>query len=85
MTYFDDANEREKSRMNEWMNKYIGQDKFRKIKVEKEIKRYQHKNQWGDCRNLNESYKLFIQGDIMNGTNLSLITDVENFLHEKII
>jgi hypothetical protein len=41
MTYFDDANEREKSRIN----KYLGQDKFRKIKLEKEIKRYQHKNQ----------------------------------------
>lgn len=79
MTYFDDLTDRESSIMNE----YLGQAKFKRIKVEKELIRHKHKKKMKECSNLNEYYKILVQDDIENGTNLSVITDVEDFLYTK--
>lgn len=79
MTYFDEPNEKEDNIMNE----YFGQAEFRKIKVEKRIKRHEHKKRMKECINLNEYYSLLIQDDIKNKVNLSLILNVDIFLTQK--
>ena len=79
ITYFDGPDERE----NNIMNEYLGQKKFRRIRVEKELKRYQHRYQMKRCNNLLEYLTLWIDNNIANGTNLSVTTYVKDFLREK--
>ena len=60
MTYFDEPNEREDNIMNE----YLGQERFKKIKDEKELQRYEYRKGMKECNNLNEYYKLLVEDDI---------------------